>query len=551
MTGRGPRWWDAVSAGPRGRPSRVLAVLAAVVAVVAATAIAGWTLTAGGTAGSTRAAPPATAPPATAPPATTAPVPGPPAWQTAWTSPMDLLLKPYPEVAAVDTTVRDVATVAVSGTAVAIQLSNQWGPVPVTFGAATIGERAGTTGTGIVPGTLAAVTFPGGTPSVTVPAGADVTSLPVALAVQAGEALIVSLWVPGPAPVSVHYCCVDHIDAYLSPNGSGNLTLQTAPADAGGSWQIRWLSAVEVSGTPSQGTVVALGDSITDGYRDAGQAWPTALRQRIAGLPPDQQVAVVNEGITANTLTAFPSGDDARGQSYTYADLQGGQPGVTRLDRDALALPGTEDVLLLLGTNDIWFGWRDATPPYGSAPSIIAAMQQVIAATHAAGKRIIGVTLLPRATNSPACPADVCDEEVWTPSEQATLAAVDAWMVGPSTGFDAVIDLAAVMGDVYDGQCRPDLPFPPYFNNDNLHPDVAGEIAMADAIPTTLFGIPEAPLLPDPVTAIPTPGCPGAQQAEAVLAAAAAPASPPPTGSTPVPTQTSSPPVRQALYPGG
>ena len=44
-------------------------------------------------------------------------------------------------------------------------------------------------------------------------------------------------------------------------------------------------------------------------------------------------------------------------------------------------------MILFLGTNDLYFG----------APSaqVIAGMQQVVAATHAAGIRIAGVTLLP------------------------------------------------------------------------------------------------------------------------------------------------------------
>ena len=201
---------------------------------------------------------------------------------------------------------------------------------------------------------------------------------------------------------------------------------------------------------------------------------------------------------------------------------------------DALSLPDIKDVILFLGTNDIWFGAGGEsghpTPPHGTATAIESGMEDVIAATHAQGVKIFGVTLLPRATSN-----GFEDEkpEAWTPAEQATLSAVDAWMLTPGSGFDGVIDLAAVMGDVYDGACQPTMPYPPYYTGDNLHPNIAGETVMADAISTTLFGIPQAPLAPQLVAVTPTPGCPGAVQAEEVLALARQPATTPTTPTTP------------------
>lgn len=454
--------------------------------------------------------------------ATSSSEPAAPATLTAWTSPMDLLLQPFPKLAADNATVRDLATVAVGGRWVSLRFSNQWGPIPLTFGAVTIGERAGTGGAAAVPGTVVPVTF-NGSSSVTIPPGQDVTSNPVTLPVQAGETLVVSMWAPGLAPVSVHYCCQGRTVSYYTRNGGGNQTGSlNGSAFTGADWWTRWLSAVEVGGSQALGTVVAFGDSITDGFGadNAGFSWVDALQQRISQLPADEQVAVVDEGIAGNTLTAFPPGDNAHGGENSFAATGGGAPGVARLGRDALQLPGVKAVVVLLGTNDIWFGYADNDPPYGSAASIIAGLKQVIAQVHAAGLKVYGVPLLPRKTSPPCSPPSSCIPEDWTASEQATLQAVNSWATGPGTGFDGVINLAAVMGDVYDGQCQPALPFTPYFNADNLHPNPAGQTAMANAIPTTLFGIPEAPQLPPVVAVTPTPGCPGAQAAENVLAAA-------------------------------
>ena len=454
--------------------------------------------------------------------ATSSSEPAAPATLTAWTSPMDLLLQPFPKLAADNATVRDLATVAVGGRWVSLRFSNQWGPIPLTFGAVTIGERAGTSGAAAVPGTVVPVTF-NGSSSVTIPPRQDVTSNPVTLSVQAGETLVVSMWAPGLAPVSVHYCCQGRTVSYYTRNGGGNQTGSlNGSAFTGADWWTRWLSAVEVGGSKALGTVVAFGDSITDGFGadNAGFSWVEALQQRISQLPADEQVAVVDEGIAGNTLTAFPPGDNARGGENSFAATGGGVPGVARLGRDALQLPGVKAVVVLLGTNDIWFGYADNDPPYGSAASIIAGLKQVIAQVHAAGLKVYGVPLLPRKTSPPCSPPSSCIPEDWTASEQATLQAVNSWATGPGTGFDGVINLAAVMGDVYDGQCQPALPYTPYFNADNLHPNPAGQTAMANAIPTTLFGIPEAPQLAPVVGVTPTPGCAGAQTAENVLSAA-------------------------------
>jgi lysophospholipase L1-like esterase len=459
-------------------------------------------------------------------PAATTTAPAAPAWQTAWTSAVDFAL---PGVVAYNLTVRDIAQVAVAGTSIELQLSNTWSDTPTTFGSVTVG--ADQSGAAVLPGSIVPVTF-GGSRSVTIPAGpavGSVTSDPVAMTVHAGESLAVSLSVVGRAAVSVHYCCEGRVDSYATAGGVGDQTANPAATSfAYSDVNMHWLSAIAVTGTEAQGTVVAFGDSITEGFNNpvAGYGWPSSLQQRITQLPPSQQVAVVNQGITGNTLTVFPPGT-------TYAATDGGLPGVTRLVPDALSLPGVKDVVLFLGTNDIWFGGGQNTgvpiPPYGTAAAIEAGMQAVIAATHAAGIKIFGVTLLPRSSFSGG---NGGKPETWSAADQAVLAAVNAWILSPGNGFDGTINLAAVMGDVYNGACQPTTPFAPYFTEDNLHPNLAGQTVMADAIPTSMFGIPQAPQVPQLLAVTPTRGCAGAVAAERVLALARAPGRPS-TTSTP------------------
>lgn len=504
--------------GPRRRSPvlRAVQALLAPVAIIAGTVVIlvsalGASPTTTSTATSTTTTTPPTPTSSTTVPATGS------NWLTTWTSPMDYYftehgLQPVP---AVDATFRDIARVAVGGRFIELQLSNTWSLTPTTFAAVTVGVQQ--SGAAVVPGSIVPVTF-AGRPSVTIPAGGRVRSDPIALAVHAGETLAISLSVSGSATVSIHNCCFGHIDSYGTRNGAGNLTADPAATPFFyGDYNMRWLSAIAVSGSSAQGTVVAFGDSITEGFNNAGLSWPTLLQRRISHLAPSQQVAVVDEGIAGNTVSTFPRGT-------TYAELDGGLPGVTRFGPDALALPGVKDVVVFLGTNDIWFGAGGSNlthpiPPYGTAPRIEAALRALIDRAHAHGLKVFGVTLLPRATFAGG---NGEEPEIWTPSDQATMDAVNAWILSPSSGFDGTIDLAAVMGDVYNGACRPTTPFAPYYTVDNLHPNTAGQTVMANAISTTLFGIPQAPTLPPLVAATPTPGCPAALTAERVLAAGSA-----------------------------
>ncbi|MDH2904358.1 MAG: GDSL-type esterase/lipase family protein [Actinomycetota bacterium] len=447
-----------------------------------------------------------------------------PAWQTTWTSPTDLGVG-----VTANSTTRDIATVAVAGTSLEFTFSNLWSATPTTFSAVTVGVQR--TGVVVAPGTFIPVTF-NASRSVIIAPHARVTSDPIAMTVHAGESLAISIAVSGSATVSVHYCCYGRIDSYATSNGAGDLT--ASPSGAGfdpilTTPNMRWLSAISVGGSSAQGTVVALGDSITDGfgYTNNGFSWVNALQRRISQLPASQQMSVVNEGIAGNTLLAFPPGT-------TYEVDSGGLPGVTRLSPDALALPGVKDVVLFLGINDIWFGAGGVTghpiPPYGTASALIAGMRQAINESHAHGIKVFGITLLPRSTSTGV---DNEKPEIWSPSEQAIWSALKAWMLSSRSGFDGVINLAAMMGDVYNGACQPTLPYPPYFNSDNLHPNVVGQTVMADAVSTTIFGMPEAPQSPLLLNPTPTPGCAAAKLAEKTLALGSQ-SSPPTTSMTSV-----------------
>ena len=397
-----------------------------------------------------------------------------PAWQVAWGSAMA-----WGYGVASDATVRELVTPGVGGEAVRVRISNAFGDRPLVVGAATVGDSLG--GAAVMAGTLRPLSF-GGHLGVTVPAGQYAYSDPVALKVSAGQTLAVSLWENGTDLVSVHPCCSGTAPvSYFTPNGGGNLT---ASPDGQGltvasQWP-RWVDALDVLRS-GPGSIVVLGDSITDGYNTTTN-WVRVLQGRVDKLPPAEQRAVVNEGITANALTSYVPTDSTTG---------GGPSGLSRLAPDALDQAGVSEVVVFLGTNDLWFG--------ATASQLIAGYRQLIAQARRAGVRVVGVTLLPRSAG----------HWPWSALKQEELERVDRWIL-TSKAFQGVIDLAPVVADVYNGACEPWVMFPPYDSGDHLHPDAAGQVAMANAVNPAVLGLPPLPDAPALVAVTPTHGCLGA-----------------------------------------
>ncbi|RYF63316.1 MAG: hypothetical protein EOO39_28760, partial [Cytophagaceae bacterium] len=97
-----------------------------------------------------------------------------------------------------------------------------------------------------------------------------------------------------------------------------------------------FVSAVLVDALPNGRTVVALGDSITDGNGstpDADRRWPDFLARRLA----PHGIAVANAGISGARLLKDGMGEGA----------------LARFGQDVLGQPGVSDVIVLLGINDI------------------------------------------------------------------------------------------------------------------------------------------------------------------------------------------------------
>ena len=363
-----------------------------------------------------------------------------------------------------DATVRDVLTVTAGGTSLRVRLSNPFGATPLVARSVWVGLQPTTDSPALRPGSDHRATFRHAR-TVTVPAGGSVWSDPVPLPVRPGDHVAIRVYAPG-APID------DHTFPPPQTDTPGSF-LSTASGDAGGDERgtafgafqpgtVWWVDAISGM-SPDRGTIVTLGDSITDGYHadGGGPRWTDVLAERINALPPGQRLSVANAGISGNTVSVQPNPYDATGQCC-------GPPAPQRLDRDVLSLPGVRDVLLLEGTNDI--GGGTYAPP-ASAQQVIGAMEGIIARVHAAGHRIIGATILPMCNAAGS-------------AKEQTRLAVNAW-IRTSGQFDAVLDFDSVLRDPSD----PTVINPPW-DHDCYHPNAAGDQVLGQSIDLSVFGLP-------------------------------------------------------------
>ena len=383
-------------------------------------------------------------------------------WVTAWSTSQQVL----GEDRISNATVRMIARVTIPGDAVRIRLDNAYGTEPVSIGRAFVGQRV--RGAALAAGSNRPVTFGGASEAVIAP-GATVWSDPVSLAVHAQQDLAVSLHIRG-ASVRPSQHTNAAVTSYRSADGSGDTAADEGamPFDKT-TTALWWLKAIDVQST-SPGTIVAFGDSITDGTcttLDAHDRWEDVLAVRLAldhdatarqGRGPGSFKAVINEGIGGNTITReglSPPPDST--------------PGLERLERDVLSHHGVTDVVLFMGTNDIRRG--------ASAASVIEGTSSIIKQAKTKGFRIIGATIIPRHNVAPTG-----TNSGWNSEKTRIRREVNEW-IRAKAPFDAVIDFDQAVRD----RSNLDLLVPAFNCGDGIHPSPLGYYEMGKSIDLGLF----------------------------------------------------------------
>ena len=371
-----------------------------------------------------------------------------------------------------DQTIRQVVHTSIAGEALTLTLSNEFGTTPLVLGEVHVARRAADgSGSAILPGTDRQVTF-GGERGITIPTGATALSDPVALRLPAATDLVISLYLPEYTPATTVQA-FSMSETYLA---EGNVTGARELTASGTSDRWYFLRGVAVRPEPGARAraVVAFGDSITaQSSVGTNHRWSDYLAARLRAAHGLPDVGVLNQGVSGNRLLHDPN-PPAGSPAEAYATLFG-ENGLARFDRDVLAQPGVESVIVLLGINDIGQPGTEVAPASErvDAGQIIQGYRQLIARAHAHGVRVFGGTLGPFEDNTLG---------FHSPENEAERQAVNAW-VRTSGAFDGVIDFDAALRDPdHPGRLRP-----AFDSGDHLHPNDAGNEAMAAAVPLRLF----------------------------------------------------------------
>lgn len=345
-------------------------------------------------------------------------------------------------------TLRMFMRTSIGGDTLRIKFSNEFGTSPITIQVAHIAEAAtpdaSATDGAINTATDTALTFAGSAGTV-IAAGETVYSDPVefklapldvvALSVKYGDIAEKPITGHRGARTTSFFATGDKVSA---PN--------LADAVKKDVWYTT--TAIEVLQPDSFKTIVAMGDSITDGYGtkyNHHTRWTDYLAERLTNNPATATVGMANVGIGG----------------------AGSEMSVERYGRDVSNIKGANWLIIFIGVNDIVYG--NNRP----ASYVIDNYKAMADKAHAEGLMVYGVTITPMGKHSEDADKENVRQEVnhWI--------RVTAQKEGYYDGF---IDFDEIVRDPQ----KPTHMLPEYAVDD-LHLNITGYKTLADAVDLTLF----------------------------------------------------------------
>ncbi|MEV1020808.1 SGNH/GDSL hydrolase family protein [Streptomyces sp. NPDC050264] len=343
--------------------------------------------------------------------------------------------------------IRNIVHTSIGGTGARITLSNLYGQQPLSVTHASLAVASAPNNPTALAGTVRRLTFSGNT-SVVIPAGQQVISDAARLQVPRDADMLVTTYSPTPSgPVTYHpqarqMSYVAQGDRTEDPSGA-QYTEQSPY------W--RYLTALDVLSHEAEGTVVVLGDSLTDGITStmgANVRWTDILADRLRTESGAPRYGVVNQGISGNRVLSDGLGRPASNPS-----------GLSRFDRDALSRSGVRAVVIDLGINDIL-----RNPQQDDPDQIVEGLRELVRQARTRGLRVIGATLMP-----------FQGHRGYEPHLEAVREGVNA-AIRSGKVYDNYVDFDRALRDPYN----PRKLLPRYDSGDHLHPSDAGYRRMAD-----------------------------------------------------------------------
>ncbi len=312
--------------------------------------------------------------------------------------------------------------------------------------------------------------FFGGRPGVRLSPGTDAVSDPVPLATTDGDTLAVSIYVKGTTPNATYHSGAKQ-RSYMTRTATGDHAAETDATNFTTNTTSWWfLDDVSVATDTQLGSVVTLGDSITDdanGTSDTNHRWPDFLASR---LTSGVVRGVVNEGISGNSI-------------LKDFNCCGGNPSaISRLDRDVLSHDAVRTVIVLLGINDL----GNYPDDQSNVDDIEDGMRQLAERVHRAGARFEMGTITPFQNATLA--------NYYDPVKEAKREQLNAF-IRSAPYWDGVVDFEKALQD----PANPLMMLPAYDSGDHLHPNDAGNQALANAVqwveaPTIAVNVPAEPV---------------------------------------------------------
>jgi len=381
---------------------------------------------------------------------------------------------PSAEAGARDQSFRLIVKPEIWGPEARLRFSNVFGARPVTFDGVFLGLQRSSSA--VVKGTNRRVTF-GGKNQVTISRGesvwSDAIALPfvkkAAISELAGRKVAVSFHIQDASgPMTWHAKAMQ--TSYLTMPGAGSQGHDESEAVfplSTTSWY--FLDALEMKAPAGAYSILALGDSITDGTLstlNGDDRWPDVLARRLHDVYGNR-VSVVNAGIGGNQVIG-PN-------DYTpEKPFAGGPSAAARLDRDVLSLSGVTAVIWLEGINDLS---RDE-----KVEAIAGGMKDTV---NRIRSRIPKVLVL-GATLTPALGA--ANPNHGSPEQDRKRRQLNEF-IRSSGVFDGVVDFDRALTDTATGAMREEFVHNTTMGGegDKLHPNRLGYIAMGMAIDLDLL----------------------------------------------------------------
>ena len=266
-----------------------------------------------------------------------------------------------------DATFREIVHISNGGSQIRIRFTNEFGIDGLTIGSAHVALSAG--GSDLQAGTDHKITF-FGADGVRIPPGAQMYSDPVDLSVGSQSDVAVSFYLPPQISHSETYHAFADQDNFVAV---GDQT--AAPSLTGAATVQSWfyMDGVDVPVVAGSESIVAFGDSITDGAHSTPNKnlrWPDVLAGRLKADPTKNQIAVLNEGIGGNRILNDQAGPSA----------------LARYERDILSQNGVRYLIILESINDIGRLAHVTTPDDDvTAEQLEGGLKQIADAAHQHG----------------------------------------------------------------------------------------------------------------------------------------------------------------------